>query len=367
MATAAQVRANRENAKRSSGPLRTDPTRFNGLKHGLRAEQVVLPGESQDEFDAERKAWFDDWRPMTHTRAVLVERAAVASWRLRRAVRAEASRLYEAGADVAHEFDMRRRELVDCALHLLPRDPGAAVARLRSDAAGIDCLIGLWEGLARAAADPAGWTSRQDHHDRLLGLLGHPAGSDPQGLEAARASLTLLRANGAGAGAPVPSEVAGAAAAVRAVCAERSAELRRERSGFWDPPVLHLRMVDAACAPTSKEAQLMHRYEMAHEKSLRSALRQLLTLERSGADLPDEPEPEPEPEPPAVPEATAAGPTGPEESASNNDEKISCAKLASVGAVAPAGGRPGTPAGPRGRCRGPVGADPGPEMAAIRR
>ena len=46
----------------------------------------------------------------------------------------------------------------------------------------------------------------------------------------------------------------------------------------------------------------MHRYEMAHEKSLYAALRQLAALERSGADLgePDDPDPPPAaPDPPA--------------------------------------------------------------------
>ena len=74
---------------------------MNGLKHGLRAVHVVLPGEREEEFDAERDAWFGDWQPITHTRAVLVERCAVANWKLRRAVRCEKARLYEVAADAA--------------------------------------------------------------------------------------------------------------------------------------------------------------------------------------------------------------------------------------------------------------------------
>ena len=126
----------------------TDRTRFNGLKHGLRAEQVVLPGESREEFEAEKQAWFDDWKPATHTRAVLVERAAVASWKLRRATRVEQARLYDVAADVAHDFDLTCKEVVEGGLHLLPRDPAAALSRLRSHAAGLDRLIGLWDELA---------------------------------------------------------------------------------------------------------------------------------------------------------------------------------------------------------------------------
>ena len=39
MATREQIEANRKNAQKSTGPRDTDRTRFNGLKHGLRAEQ----------------------------------------------------------------------------------------------------------------------------------------------------------------------------------------------------------------------------------------------------------------------------------------------------------------------------------------
>ena len=81
MATQAQIDANRKNARKSTGPKSQpgkDKTRFNGLKHGLRAEQVVLPGEDPAEFAAELEGWADDWKPQSHTRSVLVERAAAA-------------------------------------------------------------------------------------------------------------------------------------------------------------------------------------------------------------------------------------------------------------------------------------------------
>src|SRR4029077_4619196 len=87
MATQAQIDANRKNAQKSTGPKSPDGkdvTRFNGLKHGLRAEHVVLPGEDKGAFEAELKSWPDDWNPQPQTRAALVERAASASWRLRR-------------------------------------------------------------------------------------------------------------------------------------------------------------------------------------------------------------------------------------------------------------------------------------------
>ncbi len=67
MATRAQIQANRRNSKLSKGPRNTDLTRFNGLKHGLCAVEVGLPGEDPAEVQAEFDGWRDDWRPMTHT------------------------------------------------------------------------------------------------------------------------------------------------------------------------------------------------------------------------------------------------------------------------------------------------------------
>ena len=343
MATRAQIEANRKNASKSTGPKSgTDRTRFNGLKHGLRAEQVVLPGEDPADFEAEKQAWLDDWKPASHTRAVLVERAAVASWKLRRATRSEAVRLYEAGADAAHEFDLAQRERIDVALHRLAIEPGSSLARLRCDAAGLDALIGLWDALAEAAARPGGWHSRPEHHDRLLALLGHPAGSDPQGLEVARASLALL-------GGDDPA----AAAGLRAFCLDRAAELRRERSAFWDPAVIRRRTIDLACAPTSKEAQLLHRYERrAREVAVRGDPRARLPgkLGRRPPRAPLDPSPS-RPRPGRMPRK-------------NRDAtpviSSTCVKLASVGEAAPPGvpsgrspGSPGRPGGRPGPIRGP--------------
>src|SRR5271163_1537312 len=87
-----KITANRANASHSTGPRSSAgkaKSRLNALKHGLRAEQVVIPGEDPLAFEAECAAWAADWQPRSHTRAILVERAAATSWRLRRCVRIE--------------------------------------------------------------------------------------------------------------------------------------------------------------------------------------------------------------------------------------------------------------------------------------
>ncbi len=54
MASKEQIKANRENAKKSTGP-RTNSgkarTAKNALKHGLLAQDAVLPGEDPADFD----------------------------------------------------------------------------------------------------------------------------------------------------------------------------------------------------------------------------------------------------------------------------------------------------------------------------
>ncbi len=393
-------------SRNSPGKCSTGPspasrarTRYNGLKHGLCAANPVIPGERQEEFDAERDAWFGDWQPITHTRAVLVERCAVANWKLKRAVRVEAARLAEAADDVAAEMETRRHDAVDGGMHMLQNLPAEATYRLRGHICGMERLVELWQALGRAVE--SGWTSRVEHHDRLLNLLGHKAGSEPADIvppalvgtarvigvprpawsppwdeaatAAARASFTLLLAHDrAGGPAPKPSEVSAARARLRGFCAERAEEFRASAGGDGDYEVLKQRRMDLGMGATSKEAQLLHRYEMAHEKSLKWALRQLMALEKSGIDLIDEPEPESGP--PTASEtasepvsAAPAAPSRPGENDITVESQKTSEELASVGGSAPTGGRPEAPAGSPGRPGGPIGADRGPESPPNRR
>src|SRR5579871_3617724 len=113
MTTPAQIRANRENARKSTGPKDTSRTRLNGLKHGLRSEHVYLPGEDPAEFDAERRGWHGDWGPLTHTRAVLVELAAVATVQFRRAIRSASAHYARLAERAAADFDAERLARVE--------------------------------------------------------------------------------------------------------------------------------------------------------------------------------------------------------------------------------------------------------------
>jgi hypothetical protein len=97
MATINQIRANRRNAKHSTGPQTAagkNNVRFNALVHGLRAESALIPGEDQFKFDDHLELLSAAWHPQDEMEKSLVEQIAVIQWKLARLDRAEV-RLYE--------------------------------------------------------------------------------------------------------------------------------------------------------------------------------------------------------------------------------------------------------------------------------
>jgi hypothetical protein len=88
MATENQISANRENASKSHGPVTEAgraAVRLNALKHGLRARQLVLPGESREEFDQLCQDLESEWQPQTPTERICLENMVAAQWKLIRA------------------------------------------------------------------------------------------------------------------------------------------------------------------------------------------------------------------------------------------------------------------------------------------
>src|SRR5438445_12330143 len=138
-----RIASNRQNAKNSTGPKTAAgkaKSKLNALKHGLRAEQVVLPNEDPKAFEAECAAWAADWQPKSHTRAILVERAAAASWRLRRCVRVEAARLQKITFAAMDRYDDRTSDRINKLLAQLDVDPIAALEGLKFDGHGVQAL-----------------------------------------------------------------------------------------------------------------------------------------------------------------------------------------------------------------------------------
>ncbi len=327
------------NGSRSKGPRpeNRERVKLNGLVHGLRAEQLILPGEDPAEFEALRGALHDEWDPATLTRALLVDRLAVAAWRLRRATRADVAyrRVTAEGAALASDAERRRR--VDRALERIFDEPTAALADLESHALGLDRLTTAWAELEAALArGPSAW-DRPFYHDRLMLLHGRQAEADPALIgPAGRASAKLLAANQPGGAAPAAGEAEEAAAEIGRVVVENLGRLRGLRARVPDPEEQRRQMIDAAMVDDSAGAQLRLRYEMAIERSMRSTIKQLMELRRSGADL-NEPD---DPGPSAVPESQAPPPEPSPSPPAGAAPSMSAPGLVGAGESRPARRRP---------------------------
>ena len=111
MTTNAQIKANRKNAKKSTGP-RTEEgkTRVakNALKHGLLARDTVLPGEDPADFDSQLSALEADIQPANSLEFELVRQIADAQWRMRRLTRLETGFLAAALDETRRYMEKRR-------------------------------------------------------------------------------------------------------------------------------------------------------------------------------------------------------------------------------------------------------------------
>ncbi|MGH9630452.1 MAG: hypothetical protein ACRD7E_19240, partial [Bryobacteraceae bacterium] len=94
--SARQLAANQRNAQLSTGP-RTDAgreaVRMNALRHGLRAQTIVLPYEDVEDFHELRNNFVRDYAPADATELSLVDQLAQALWRLHRMRRVETGML----------------------------------------------------------------------------------------------------------------------------------------------------------------------------------------------------------------------------------------------------------------------------------
>src|SRR5437899_12178757 len=85
MLTHRKIEANRQNAQHSTGPSTPEgraAVRLNGLKHGLCAESIVVPGEDPAQFEAMLEAYRAEYQPATPNAEFLVRQAAIPDWRL---------------------------------------------------------------------------------------------------------------------------------------------------------------------------------------------------------------------------------------------------------------------------------------------
>ena len=93
MTTESQRKANRQNARKSTGP-RTEEGKQrsaqNGLKHGLLARDAVMADEDPAEYDRQFQLLEENIFPKNAIEFALVRQIADAEWRIRRIARIEA-------------------------------------------------------------------------------------------------------------------------------------------------------------------------------------------------------------------------------------------------------------------------------------
>nr|WP_057930202.1 hypothetical protein [Burkholderia ambifaria] len=115
MATMKQAAANRQNARKSTGPATAQgkaKASVNALKHGITSARLFLNDENPEEFQLLLDELQASLRPNGGLEFMLVERIAVSIWRQRRLVRAET-----AGLELNRRLETKsNRRLIETAM-----------------------------------------------------------------------------------------------------------------------------------------------------------------------------------------------------------------------------------------------------------
>jgi len=94
MATRKQLKANQDNARKSTGPRSVEGKLMaskNSLKHGLLSRTIILPNENQDEFQELSYELGQSFQPIGRLEEELCAMMVTDIWRLRRVNNIEAS------------------------------------------------------------------------------------------------------------------------------------------------------------------------------------------------------------------------------------------------------------------------------------
>src|SRR6266404_3422846 len=170
MLTDRKIEANRQNAQHSTGPSTPEgkaAVRLNGLKHGLCAETIVVPGEDPAQFEAMLNAYRAEYQPATPSAEFLVRQVAMADWRLMRLHRVEAA---------FHTF--RHKELSDTRREDLDLDDTRLAYIAMRDAGSKSVLPSFHRyeiRLERSAKN-----ARQELDRRPVGLVGKASVERPE-------------------------------------------------------------------------------------------------------------------------------------------------------------------------------------------
>ncbi len=183
--------SSRRNARKSTGP-RSEAgkarARYNALKHGMRAESLILPGEDSAEFEVRRMVLHNQIQPRNDIEAALVDHLARNLWMSDRTQRSAAARLdyrirhqplEKARAEQEHVTKLGQYLLKDlfrptgslpCEREGGTRHPALVVLKLEATLTGCDWLLGHFDRLRERAQIPGNWL--EDDGFELIRLLG---------------------------------------------------------------------------------------------------------------------------------------------------------------------------------------------------
>jgi polyhydroxyalkanoate synthesis regulator phasin len=283
-----KLAANMLNAQKSTGPRTQkgkDRSRWNALKHGLLAKQVVVPLKEGKESKA---AWErllaelrEDLAPQGVLEEIMVERIAECYWRLGRGIRSEtaeiAKQLESARRDEMSEQSKRFSSLSE---RLRSHDDEAR-RELEKSSLGLEHLIRVLNE-ARDEVQRVGYTSKP-----CLSKLSENFGSGEGELVSRCSNLTRMAIQGP----PKPGQAAGEAAGNLS-----PEECKRTILGLIDSEKEQLEArlevaveserremevkYDRLALPPNMPMEKILRYETAIERQLYRAISQLERLQR---------------------------------------------------------------------------------------
>jgi hypothetical protein len=208
MTTQRQIDANRENARKSTGPTTEEGkirSRRNAVKHGLAGKGIVLPDDSAEALETRLAEWRVGYAILSPDDHWQFRHMVVNSLRVDQCQAAEtALRIHEASRASTCWYVDRIHEAEQIAAGLTKR-PGQAVARLRRTRQGCEWLIRQWQIIDNVVA--GGLTLTEEQEVIFVSLLGvrpefhlecSPRPEDPIRETAAReiAKLQKLKADG---------------------------------------------------------------------------------------------------------------------------------------------------------------------------
>jgi hypothetical protein len=284
--TEKQQLANARNAKLSTGPRSVggkDRTRYNALKHGLRCDLAVIPGEDPAHYEAELGAWLAEWGPQDVTRMRLVEKGMRSTWRLARIFRVENALYTNLALEAAEKFDKKNREDVNFANNMLKKAAPSAGGRFEESYATMDALVGHWRLLAQAASAPFGWTDVETHHKQLCRLMDCTHNFwriNPRRLEEMSDQVLIYNDLNDRYDLALPEE-AWAEMRERQFAAEINhclAACIRHRDTFIPHVTLRRAVMESAMLDGGPKADRLLKYEATADRALSSALKELKNL-----------------------------------------------------------------------------------------